>query len=103
MARIIVTDPASDDQAAILLDLHAQAGMRTTIKYRTLFARHFDLLAEHPAIGAPRPGLGPRIRIGIVLPYIVIYEYDESTDTVTIFRIVHGRRNITAKLLTDVC
>jgi toxin ParE1/3/4 len=54
-------------------------------------------------LGSPRvkvSGVWYEIRIGIVLPYIVIYEYDKSKDTVTIFRIVHGRRNITAQLLT---
>lgn len=47
-----------------------------------------------------RPGLELMTRIGIVLPYIVIYEYDENEDAVTIFRIVHGRRSLTAALLT---
>ena len=102
MARVTVTDPGSDDQAVILRDLYAKAGKRTTVKYRTLFTRLFDLLAEHPAIGAPRPGLGSQVLIGIVLPYVFIYQYDESVDTVTILRIVDGRRNITAQLLTGM-
>jgi toxin ParE1/3/4 len=60
-------------------------------------------LTHHPASGAPRPAIGPHVRIGIVSPYIVIYEHDAAQDTVTIFRIVHGRRKITGKmLLTDI-
>jgi toxin ParE1/3/4 len=46
-------------------------------------------------------GLGKDIRIGIVLPYIVIYRHHEADDIVTVLRIVHGRRNITSKLISD--
>ncbi len=89
MTRVIVADAASHDQADILRDLTAKAGSRTATKYENLFNRLFDLLADHPDIGAPRPGLGPRIRIGIALPDLVIYEFSDRDDTVTIFRIVH--------------
>jgi toxin ParE1/3/4 len=99
MARVILSDLAADDQAAILRDLNAKAGAQTAIKYRSLFSRLFDLLADHPGIGAPRPSLGRQVRIGIVLPYLVIYRHSESDDTVTILRIVHGRRNITRALV----
>ncbi len=61
----------------------------------------YDRLAEHPDSGAPRPGLGTDIRIGIVLPYIVIYRHHEADDIVTVLRVLHGRRNITAKLISD--
>jgi toxin ParE1/3/4 len=60
-------------------------------------------LTDHPASGAPRPAIGPHIRIGVVAPYIVIYGHDAPQDTVTIFRIVDGRRKITGNmLLTDI-
>jgi toxin ParE1/3/4 len=60
-------------------------------------------LAEHPDSGAPRPALGANIRIGLVSPYLIIYEHDAKPDTVTILRIVHGRRKITGALLqTDI-
>jgi plasmid stabilization system protein ParE len=32
-----------------------------------------------------------------VLPYIVIYDYEE--DTVTVLRVLHGKRNITRDLI----
>jgi toxin ParE1/3/4 len=102
MARIVVTASASDDQLAILHDLNAKAGLRTAAKYHNLFGRLFDRLADHPDIGAPRPKLGPGVRIGIVMPYIVIYEHNPSDDTVMILRVVHGRRDITVRLLTMV-
>ena len=99
MARVIFTASASSDEAAILNDLYTTAGLRTATKYRALFSRLYDLLADHPAIGARRPALGPQVRIGIVLPYIITYEDRSSDETVIILRIVHGSRNITARLL----
>jgi ParE toxin of type II toxin-antitoxin system, parDE len=52
--------------------------------------------------GPSRPAIGPRVPIGVESPYVVLYEHDPPQDTVTIFRVVHGRRKITGKmLLTD--
>jgi toxin ParE1/3/4 len=101
MARIIVTTLASADQAAILNHLHAKAGLGTVIKFRSLFGALYDRLADHPASGPRRTALGSNIRIGIVSPYIVIYRHSEGDDTVTVLRIVHGRRKITGKMLAE--
>ena len=57
-------------------------------------------LTKHPAIGAPRLALGRDIRIGIVSPCIVIYRHGVDDDTVTVLRIVHGRRRIAGMLLS---
>jgi plasmid stabilization system protein ParE len=100
MTQVIVTAPASADQAEILRYLAGAGGAQTAVKYAARFMRLFDLLAEFPGIGAPRPGLGSRIRVGIVLPYLVFYDYNEGAETVTILRIVHGGRNITSTLLS---
>jgi toxin ParE1/3/4 len=62
------------------------------------FEKLYDRLIDHPASGAPRPAIGPHIRIGIVSPYIVIYEHDAAQNTV-IFRVVDGRRKVTGKML----
>lgn len=48
MARIVVTDSASADQAAILRDLHTKAGSRVALEFRALFAGLFDRLALIP-------------------------------------------------------
>ena len=101
MARIIVTTSASADQAAILKHLHAKAGLGTLVKFRSLFGALYDRLADHPASGPRRTALGSNIRIGIVSPYIVIYRHSEGDDTVTVLRIVHGRRKITGKMLAE--
>jgi plasmid stabilization system protein ParE len=100
MARVIVTSLADSDTATILDYLAKVAGARTAIKYDRLFDRLYDRLADHPASGPRRPALGADTRIGIVSPYIVIYDYSEPDNTVTILRIVHGRRDITGKLLS---
>lgn len=100
MARIIVTASASADQAMILNDLHGKAGLRTVVRFRSLFAALYDRLSDYPEIGPRRPALGPDIRIGIVSPYIVLYARNEPDDTVTILRVVHGRREITSRLLS---
>jgi len=56
-------------------------------------------LAEFPDSGARRPVLGPRVRICVVSPYVVIYEHMEADDTVVVLRIVHRRRKIGRKFL----
>jgi toxin ParE1/3/4 len=102
MARIVITPLAGIDTRGILLDLAGLAGRATAAKYAGLFEQLFDRLEDHPASGAPRPALGPQIRFGIVPPYIVIYQHAEVDDTVTVLRVVHGRRRITGRLLTGM-
>ena len=101
MTRVVISASADADSAAILRDLYGKAGNRTVIKYRILLRQLYDRLAEYPESGVTRPVLGPNIRIGIVLPYIVIYEHVRATNLVTILRIVHGHRKISGKLLSD--
>jgi toxin ParE1/3/4 len=101
MARVIVTSSADADVHAIQVDLAKAAGIHIAANYTALFENLYDQLAAYPDCGAPRPGLGKDIRIGIVLPYIIIYRHHEADDIVTVLRIVHGHRNITAKLISD--
>src|SRR5258708_13812216 len=89
MARVVITAAADADSAAILDYLNVKAGLPTVVKYRTLFRRLYDRLADHPDSGAPRPALGPRIRIGVVSPYIVIYRHVEGPASITSPRPVH--------------
>lgn len=98
MARVVIASSADADFAEILTDLATKAGWRTAAKYDELFDRLYDRLADHPRSGAPRPVLGQSIRIGIVSPYVVIYR-NEDDGSVTVLRLVHGRRKITGKML----
>lgn len=101
MARVVIAASASIDQAAILTDLMTKAGPVTAGKFRNLFSALFDRLARHPHIGPLRPALGPTIRIGIVPPYIVLYDHTPNDDVVTVLRIVHGRRRISGAMLAE--
>lgn len=101
MARVIVSPSADADTDVILATLVREAGSGTAIKYDRLFDRLYERLTDHPAIGALRPALGQNIRIGIVSPYIIIYRHTAHDDTVTVMRLVHGRRRITGKLLAE--
>ena len=101
MARVVIASSADADYAQIISDLAAKAGLPTAVKYDELFESLYDRLADHPRGGAPRPALGPNIRIGIVTPYIVIYRNDDAGNTVTVLRIVHGRRRITGRMLSS--
>jgi toxin ParE1/3/4 len=100
MARVIVSLLAQADTTDIITYLAGQAGYGVAVGYAASFEALYERLASHPDSGAPRPAIGHHIRIGIVSPYIVIYEYDKVSDMVTIFRFVHGRRRITGKMLT---
>lgn len=97
MARVAVTASADADLADIIADLAGKGASNAARRYATEFDALFDRLGEFPGIGAPRPKLGPHARIGIVPPYVAIY--DHEGDTVTVLRVLHGRRNITAKLI----
>ncbi len=99
MARIVFTDAADLDSTFIYADLYAKAGKHTVVKYRGLFNSVYARLTLFPDSGAPRPELGPNIRIGVVSPYIVIHRHNEADDTVIILRIVFGSSSITSKLI----
>ncbi|MGO9173471.1 MAG: type II toxin-antitoxin system RelE/ParE family toxin [Rhodomicrobium sp.] len=97
MAIVQITASADTDIADIVSDLAAKAGIATAERYAAGFDVLFDRLADFPDIGAPRPKLGPHTRIGIVPPYVAVY--DHKDDLVTVLRVLHGRRNITARLI----
>jgi toxin ParE1/3/4 len=99
MARVVVTASADADVAAIISDLAAKAGASVALRYHAEFDALYRRLEQFPESGAPRPALGRFVRIGMVSPYVVIHESMKTRDTVTIMRILHGRRRITRRLL----
>jgi toxin ParE1/3/4 len=99
VARVVVAPSADADTAEIIADLEAKAGLVVAARYNASFERLYDMLAQFPGTGPPRPALGAHIRIGVVLPYIVIYSYTETDGAVRVLRIVHGSRRISGKLL----
>jgi plasmid stabilization system protein ParE len=99
MSRLIVSLKARADTSDIIKDLANKAGYGVAAAYAAFFVRVNERLAEFPDSGARRPVLGPRVRICVVSPYVVIYEHMEADDTVVVLRIVHGRRKIGRKFL----
>jgi toxin ParE1/3/4 len=97
MARVFVAGPAKRDLRRILSDLNERAGYRVVARYAADFKTTYRRLADLPEIGPPRPALGVKVRIAIVQPYLVFYEYED--DVVTVLRVLHGRRNITRNLI----
>jgi toxin ParE1/3/4 len=101
MSRLIVSLKARADTSDIIKDLANKAGYGVAAAYAASFAGVNERLAEFPDSGARRPVLGPRVRICVVSPYVVIYEHMEADDTVVVLRIVHGRRKIGRKFLRE--
>jgi plasmid stabilization system protein ParE len=98
MARVVVSDNAKRDIRWILSDLAERAGYRVAARYAEDFKAMCRRLSNFPDSGPPRPELGTRARIAIVRPYIVIYDHTDDA-TVTVLRVLHGKRNITRDLI----
>ena len=96
-ARTVLSPAAFRDVDAILDHLTREAGQSVAAKYRRALLRLFALLSEQPAIGARRPKLGRGVRISVIAPYLFLYR--PEGDAVTVLRILHGRRKITAALV----
>jgi toxin ParE1/3/4 len=87
--------------AGILSNIAREAGYSVASKYHTLIERLYAKLADYPEGFQTRPKLGPHVRVGIVYPYLVIYRHVRGEDTVSIVRVVDGRRKITRELLQE--
>ncbi len=99
MARLVIAPEADDDSAAIIDDLLTKAGAHVADRYELAFDDVYERLISYPQIGSSRPKLGERVRVCVVRPFLVIYEYEELDDIVIILRIIHGKQDITRRLL----
>jgi len=99
MTRLVVTPEADADASEILAYLYREAGARVAQDYNRRFQQTLQRLVARPLIGAPRRALGQDARVAIVQPYLLIYSYTSDDDTLTLLRVLHGRRNITRGLL----
>ena len=98
MARVVISPRADADTDEILAYLARTRGAGPAAKYDALFTYVYDRLTAQPDMYAARPTLGPKIRVAVVAPYLVVYEH-ASRDLVNIVRILHGRRRISPSLL----
>ena len=99
MRQLVVSQLAQSDTTSILSGLAANAGNGVAERYTADFELLYERLLAHPESGPPRLALGPHVRIGVLSPYVVIYEYEQDRDLVMILRILHGRQKITGELL----
>lgn len=97
MAHLEVTIRAAFDTAAIATMLTDNAGAAVASRYLREIDALYERLIMFPQSGMRRQSLGRDIRIGVVDPYVVIYRY--RLDTVTVLRVLDGRRNITRRLV----
>jgi toxin ParE1/3/4 len=97
MAHVVVSARAHSDFSQVLRYLAANAGLRLAERYAAAFDALYDRLGDFPDSSPARPALGPRVRVALVAPFMVVY--DHHNGTVTVLRILHGKRNITRDLL----
>src|SRR5262245_31043024 len=99
MTRLSVTADAEADLNDIIDFLRNEAGAPVAADYGYKFRASIERFIEYPRLGSPRPALGPDTRIGVVPPYVLIYDFNPDDDTLTLLRVVHGKRNITDRLI----
>lgn len=75
MAIVEVSERAKSDFDEIIARLESLAGNRVAVKFVVSLSRAIVGLADFPGQGAPRPRLGRDMRVLIVSPYLILYEY----------------------------
>ena len=101
MTRLSLAPLAEGDLSTILTFLRSEAGSSTAEKYRSRFRETFDRLRTFPESGAPRPDFGADLRIAVVHPYVVFYDFVRFGDALIVWRILHGKVSVDEKLLRD--
>lgn len=99
MAGIRISREAQADFDEIIDYLTTVAGQATAAKYGRGLQSAVNRLAVFPGLGTPRLEFGPRTRMWIVDPYLIFYDRDPTQDTVSVLRILHGRRRITEGMI----
>ena len=94
MATIDVAPRAAADIDGILIDQHDRGGRAAAARCQAEFKAATRQLAHHPESGRRRPDIGPDLRSVLVHPYVLIYSYDPAADTVSVLRVLHGRRRL---------
>jgi len=101
MTRLTFAPSADEDLAEIQSRVAAKFGPNTLRAQEERLNEFFDHLAAFPESCQARPRLGKGIRLGVIVPYSLLYRYDRDLDHVLIIRILHGRRKITRKMLRE--
>ena len=99
MAQVRLSTVAQADFDEILDYLTQAAGTRTAADYAERLRASVNRIAEFPGLGSPRRSLGPQTRATSVDPYLIFYDGGPRSKIVHVLRILHGRRNITPRLI----
>ena len=98
MAEVVVTQSAASDILDIIELILQSAGVAVATKWQSRFDAKMLQLSNHPLCGTSRPEYGPGIRVEGVFPYLLFHT--ATRDTVTVMRVIDGRRNVTPELLS---
>ena len=93
--KLLVSTRAKTD----LLQIYSYLSDRNPVAAEGVVQRidqKFSQLAELPFIGRPRPSLGAGLRSVVVGPHVIFYLVGQ--DTVTIVRVLDGRRDLDEEL-----
>lgn len=94
MAIVDVAPRAAADVDTILVHLHGRDGLAAADRQQAAFKVAARRLALHPEFGRSRPDIGPDLRSVLTHPYVLIDRYDRARDTVSVLRVLHGRRRL---------
>ena len=100
MASLIFSEEAATDLETIIDYLVQAAGNSTAERYGERFRAAFRQLSD-PGSGSPRPQFGESMRLWSVPPYLIFYRHARSEATVSIIRIIDGRRRLSDKLFDN--
>jgi toxin ParE1/3/4 len=98
MTRFVITPEAEGDISVILKYLRREAGVLTAEDYRRRIRETIARLRTFPKSGAPRPAFGEFMRIAVVYPYVLFYDYEPREDHLTLLRVLHGKAALEDKL-----
>ncbi len=93
MARLVKSPQAERD----LLDTWQHIAIDSIIaadKVVKTIIEKIKTLEDYPRLGRARDDLREGLRCYAVVPYLIIYQYDEASDLVNVIRVLHGARDL---------
>lgn len=96
--KLVWTPLARADVKKIYVDIGREQPKSAEL-YFERFWKKTELLLEQPRLGQRRPEIFSSARMLVETPYVILYETlpdddDEDIQTVTIVRVLDGRRNL---------
>lgn len=93
---VVLSLEAEADLADIAAYLTSEAGARIAERQLARILDKLHLLAEFPRIGRVRSEMDSLLRAFVIAPWIVLYELLPDDGGIAVWRVVHGRRDLTA-------